>query len=46
LPLTLSPIGLGSLIETLTRVSRWPVLLIVLLIGLAVLYRYGPDNRL
>ena len=46
LPLILSPIGLGSLTETLTRVSRWPVLLIVLLIGLAVLYRYGPDNRL
>ena len=45
LPLILSPIGLGSLTETLTRVARWPVLLIVLLIGLAVLYRYGPDRR-
>ena len=38
----LSPIGLGSLTETLTRMARWPVLLIVLLIGLAVLYRNGP----
>jgi membrane protein len=45
LPLILSPIGLGSLTETLTRVIRWPVLLFVLLIGLAVLYRYGPDRR-
>ena len=45
LPLILSPIGLGSLTEMLTRVARWPVLLIVLLIGLAVLYRYGPDRR-
>ena len=45
LPLILSPIGLGNLTETLTRVARWPVLLIVLLIGLAVLYRYGPDRR-
>jgi membrane protein len=45
LPLILSPIGLGSLTEALTRVARWPVLLIVLLIGLAVLYRYGPDRR-
>ena len=45
LPLILSPIGLGSVTETLTRVARWPVLLIVLLIGLAVLYRYGPDRR-
>src|SRR6185312_3045084 len=25
--------------------SSWPVLLVVLLIGLAVLYRYGPDRR-
>jgi membrane protein len=45
LPLILSPIGLGSLTETLTRIARWPVLSVVLLIGLAVLYRYGPDRR-
>jgi membrane protein len=45
LPLILSPIGLGSLTETLTRIGRWPVLLVVLLIGLAVLYRYAPDRR-
>jgi len=45
LPLVLSPIGLGSFAGTLTRLARWPLLLIVLLIGLAVLYRYGPDRR-
>jgi membrane protein len=45
LPLILSPIGFGNVAETLTRVARWPVLLILLLIGLAVLYRYGPDRR-
>src|SRR5207302_1989544 len=45
LPLILSPIGLGSLTETLTRIGRWPVLLVILLVGLAVLYRYGPDRR-
>jgi membrane protein len=45
MPLILSPIGLGSLTGTLTRIGRWPVLLIVLLIGLAVLYRHGPDRR-
>ena len=45
LPLILSPIGLGSLTETLTRIGRWPVLLLVLLIGLALLYRYGPHRR-
>jgi membrane protein len=45
LPLILSPIGLGSLTETLTRIARWPVLFLVLLMGLAVLYRCGPDRR-
>jgi membrane protein len=45
LPLILSPLGLGSQAEMLTRVLRWPVLLVVLLIGLAVLYRYAPDRR-
>ncbi len=45
LPLILSFIGLGGLTQTLTRVARWPVLLLVLLTGLAVLYRYGPDRR-
>jgi membrane protein len=45
MPLILSPVGLGSLTETLTRIARWPVLLLLLLIGLAVLYRYGPDRR-
>jgi membrane protein len=45
LPLILLPIGLGSLTETLTRIGRWPVLLVVLLVGLALLYRYGPHRR-
>ncbi len=45
LPLVLSPIGLGSAAETVTRLARWPLLLIFLLFGLAILYRYGPDRR-
>jgi membrane protein len=45
LPLVLAPIGLGSAAGTLTRFGRWPALLLVLLIGLAVLYRYGPYRR-
>ena len=45
LPLILSSVGLGGLTETLTRIVRWPVLLLVLLFGLALLYRYGPDRR-
>jgi membrane protein len=45
LPFILSPIGLASTPQTLTRAARWPVLLLVLLVGLAVLYRYGPDRH-
>jgi Virulence factor BrkB len=29
----------------LTRIVRWPAPLIVLLVGLAILYRYGPHRR-
>ena len=45
LPLLLASVGLGGLTETLTRLVRWPVLLLVLLFGLTLLYRYGPDRR-
>ncbi len=45
LPLMLSLIGLAGATATLTRFVRWPALLVVLLLGLATLYRYGPDRR-
>ena len=45
LPPILSLIGLGSATATLMRVLRWPALFLILLIGLALLYRYGPDRR-
>jgi membrane protein len=45
LPLILSHLGLGDAATSLTRVLRWPALLVLLLLGLAVLYRYGPDRR-
>jgi len=44
-PLTLSWLGLGAISIDLMRIARWPVLLIVLLLGLAVLYRHGPHRR-
>jgi membrane protein len=44
-PLVLSWLGLGGLTATLMRVLRWPALLVVLLVGLAVLYRYAPNRR-
>lgn len=45
MPLVLSWIGLGADAGSLIQILRWPLLLIVLLAGLAILYRYGPDRR-
>ena len=44
-PLALSWIGFGGAAAELIRIARWPALLIILLAGLAVLYRYGPSRR-
>jgi membrane protein len=43
-PLLMSSFGLGSLTETLIWILRWPALLAVVLLGLAVLYRFGPSR--
>jgi membrane protein len=45
MPLILTRLGLGGATETLTRIVRWPALFALLLIGLSLLYRYGPDRR-
>jgi membrane protein len=45
LPIVLSTIGLGSITDTLFRIGRWPLLILMMLFGLAVLYRYGPSRR-
>jgi membrane protein len=45
LPLVLSFIGFGGATATLMRVLRWPALFLVLLGGLAALYRFGPHRR-
>jgi membrane protein len=45
LPIILSTIGLGSISDTLLRIGRWPALVIMLLLGLALLYRFGPSRR-
>jgi membrane protein len=44
-PLLLSWIGLGGVTETILRLARWPALMIGMLLGLSVLYRYGPSRR-
>ena len=45
LPLVLSYIGLGGWTETLLRLLRWPLLLCLVIFGLAVLYRFGPSRE-
>jgi membrane protein len=45
LPLILSYIGLGGWTEILLRFLRWPVLLCLVILGLAVLYRFGPSRE-
>jgi len=44
-PLLLNRLGLGSFAETLIWILRWPALLAMVLLGLAILYRYGPSRR-
>jgi membrane protein len=44
LPILLDFIGLGGRTEWLLSLARWPVLLIGVVFGLALLYRYGPSR--
>jgi membrane protein len=44
-PVALQTIGMGALTESLLRFGRWPVLSILLLLALAILYRYAPSRR-
>ncbi len=43
-PIATSFLGIESLAATLVQWLRWPLLLLVLLIGLAVLYRFAPSR--
>ena len=44
LPAVLSAVGFGPLAEWLARVAGWGALILLTVLGLAVLYRYGPDR--
>ncbi|MBZ6076068.1 YihY/virulence factor BrkB family protein [Microvirga puerhi] len=44
LPIVLGYVGLGSSAETLVSFLRWPALLIGIMFGLALIYRYGPSR--
>jgi membrane protein len=44
-PIVLLQIGLGSLAETVLKFGRWPALAVMVLIGLAILYRFAPSRK-
>ncbi len=45
LPIVLDFIGLGEATEMVIKIGRWPALLIVVSLALAILYRYGPSRE-
>ena len=45
LPVVLNFVGLGPFTALLLKIARWPVLLTVLMLGLAVVYRFGPSRE-
>jgi membrane protein len=44
-PIALNFVGLGGVTEIVIKIARWPALLIVITLALAVLYRYGPSRE-
>lgn len=44
IPLILEAIGLDNTLGTVIGLGRWPLLLIMVMLALAVLYRYAPDR--
>ena len=42
-PIVLSQLGLSGMNETLVELARWPMLLGLVVLGLTILYRYGPS---
>jgi membrane protein len=44
-PAVLAYLRLGAWTETLIAVARWPVLLIAILTGISLIYRFGPSRR-
>ncbi|MFW6067179.1 MAG: YihY/virulence factor BrkB family protein [Myxococcota bacterium] len=45
IPVLLMHVGLGAFTATAVSLARWPILALLLLVGLAVVYRYGPDRE-
>jgi membrane protein len=45
-PLFLAAFGLSSIDQPIIGYLRWPVMFVLIIAGVAVLYRYGPSRRL
>jgi membrane protein len=45
LPIAMKFIGFGSLAESVVLLARWPIVALAVLLGLAILYRYGPSRE-
>ena len=45
LPLLLASLGFGSVTDALLQYGRWPVLFALVIVGLALIYRFGPSRR-
>jgi membrane protein len=44
LPVVLKLVGLGEALKWLIAVAAWPILVAMMLFGLAIVYRYGPSR--
>jgi len=45
LPIVVKFLGLGSLLEGLISLARWPIVAAAMMLGFAVIYRYGPSRE-
>ncbi len=45
LPAVMNYIGLAAITDWLIRIGRWPVLVVIVALAIAVLYRYGPSRE-
>jgi membrane protein len=45
IPVILTFVGLSSFSDRLLSIARWPLLLILVVFGLALIYRYGPSRH-
>lgn len=45
IPIILKVLPFGSLAATLLDIARWPILAVLVALGFAVIYRYGPSRK-